>query len=192
MEKIALSPQAFPGPMPVVLVGAEVDGKPNYLTVAWVSRVNFSPPMLGIALGKNHHTTRGIREHGEFSVSVPCSDQLEAVDYAGLVSGVRVDKSTLFEPFFGMLSHAPMVRACPLSMECRVVQIVELPGNDFIIGEIIAAYSEERFLTSGKPDMDKMQPFVLSMPDNHYWRLGEPIGRAWQSGRGYKPVTHGD
>jgi flavin reductase (DIM6/NTAB) family NADH-FMN oxidoreductase RutF len=187
MEKIKIANQAFPGPMPVVIVGAEVNGKPNYLTVAWITRVNFSPPMLGIALGKSHHTNRGIREHGEFSVSVPGAELLKAVDYAGLVSGIKTDKSELFEPFYGELRHAPMVRECPLTMECRVVQTVDLPVNEFFIGEIVGVYTEERFLRDGKPDMEKMNPFVLSMPDNHYWCLGEPIGRAWQSGREFKP-----
>lgn len=186
MEKIKISTQAFPGPMPVVLVGTEVDGKPNFLTVAWITRVNFSPPMLGIALGRSHHSTRGIREHGEFSVSVPGTGLLQAVDYAGLVSGSRVDKSELFEPFYGELRHAPMVKECPLTMECRLVQTVELPVNDFFIGEIVGAYSEERFLSNGKPDMEKLSPFVLSMPDNHYWSLGEAVGRAWQSGRDFR------
>jgi flavin reductase (DIM6/NTAB) family NADH-FMN oxidoreductase RutF len=187
MEKIKIANQAFPGPMPVVIVGAEVNGKPNYLTVAWITRVNFSPPMLGIALGKSHHTNKGIREHGEFSVSVPGAELVKAVDYAGLVSGLKTDKSELFEPFYGELRHAPMVRECPLTMECRVVQTVDLPVNEFIIAEIVGVYTEEHFLTDGKPDMEKMDPFVLSMPDNHYWRLGEPIGRAWQSGREFKP-----
>jgi flavin reductase (DIM6/NTAB) family NADH-FMN oxidoreductase RutF len=187
MEKIKISPQAFPGPMPVVIVGAEVDGSPNYITVAWITRVNFSPPMVGISLGKSHHTTRGIRDHGEFSVSVPGVELLKAVDYAGLVSGIKTDKSKLFEPFFGELHHAPMVKECPLTLECRVVETVELPVNEFFIGEIVGAYTEERFLSDGKPDMKKISPFVLSMPDNHYWNLGEAVGRAWQSGRDFKP-----
>jgi flavin reductase (DIM6/NTAB) family NADH-FMN oxidoreductase RutF len=144
--------------------------------------------MLGIALGKSHHTNKGIREFGEFSVSVPGDDLMKAVDYAGLVSGSRVDKSVLFDPFYGELRHAPMVRECPLTMECRVVRIVDLPVNEFFIGEIVGVYTEERFLTDGKPDMVKLKPFVLSMPDNHYWSLGESIGRAWQSGKEFKAL----
>ncbi len=187
MKKISISTQAFPGPMPVAIVGAEVDGTPNYLAVAWITRVNFTPPMLGIALGKNHHTSKGIREHGEFSVSIPGVDLMKATDHVGLVSGSRIDKSGIFEPFYGELRHAPMVSECPLTMECRVVQTVDLPVNEFFIGEIVGVYTEQRFLSEGKPDMKRINPFVLSMPDNHYWSLGETIGRAWQSGTEFKP-----
>ena len=38
--------------MPVVLVGATVDGKPNYMAVAWFSKVNSNPPMMMISLDK--------------------------------------------------------------------------------------------------------------------------------------------
>ena len=79
--------------MPMTVVGATVKGQPNYLAVAWVCRVNASPPMMGVALGKGHHTNKGIREHKEFSVNVPGADLIKAVDYVGLVSGEKVDKS---------------------------------------------------------------------------------------------------
>jgi len=59
------------------------------------------------------------------------------------------------------------------------------PGPKPVV--IVGVYTEERFLSDGKPDTEKMNPFVLSMPDNHYWCLDEPIGRAWQSGREFKP-----
>ena len=29
----------------------------------------------------------------------------------------------------------------------------------------------------------KIKPFVLTMPDNRYWALGECIGKAWQEGK---------
>lgn len=104
MEKIKISNHAFVYPMPMVIVGTEVEGRPNYMAAAWVSRVNFNPPMIGVALGKIHHTNKGIHEHREFSVSVPGSELMAAVDYAGLVSGAKTDKSGLFEPFYGTSS----------------------------------------------------------------------------------------
>jgi flavin reductase (DIM6/NTAB) family NADH-FMN oxidoreductase RutF len=172
--------------MPIVVVGAVVDGKVNYLTVAWVSRVNPDPPMIGVALGKGHHTNKGIRERKEFGVSIPGVDLVKAVDYVGLVSGVKTDKSGVFESFQGMLKYAPMIRKCPLTVECKVATTVDLPGNEFFIGEIVGVYAEERCLTDGKPDFEKIKPFLLTMPDNQYREVGKIIGSAWGIGKDFQ------
>ena len=186
MDKIKIDNNGRLYPMPMTVVGAMVKGQPNYLAVAWVCRVNAAPPMMGVALGKGHHTNKGIREHKEFSVNVPGTDLIEAADYVGLVSGEKVDKSKIFESFYGQLKHAPMIRSCPLTMECKVVDTVDLPADEFFIGEIVGVYTEERYLTDGKPDIRKMKPFVLTMPDNAYWSIGEQVGKAWSIGKGFK------
>jgi flavin reductase (DIM6/NTAB) family NADH-FMN oxidoreductase RutF len=186
MEKIKIDSKARVYPMPMTVVGTMVNGKPNYLAVAWVCRVNATPPMMGVALGKGHHTNKGIREHKEFSVNVPGTDIIEAVDYVGLVSGEKVDKSKIFESFYGRLKHAPMIRSCPLTMECKVINTVDLPTNEFFIGEIVGVYTEERYLTNGKPDIQKMKPFTLTMPDSGYWSVGEQVGKAWSIGKSFK------
>ncbi len=186
MDKIKIDSNAYVYPMPMTVIGTMVDGRPNYLAAAWVCRVNFAPPMIGIALGKRHHTNKGIREHKEFSVNVPGEDLIKPVDYVGLVSGEKVDKSKVFESFFGQLKHAPMIRSCPLTMECKVVNTVDLPADEFFIGEILGAYSDQRFLTNGKPDIKKMKPFTLTMPDNGYWSMGEFLGKAWSIGKDFK------
>lgn len=183
MSKKKIGAQAFLYPMPMVVVGSLVKGTPNYLAAAWITRVNFNPPMIGVALGKVHLTNRGIREHREFSINIPNIDGMAAADYVGLVSGMKSDKSWLYTPFYGVLEHAPMIESCPLTMECRVTQIVELPSNEFVIGEIVNAYCDESCLTDDQPDITKIKPFVLTMPDNHYWAVGENAGKAWSVGR---------
>lgn len=183
--KICLEQPAFLYPMPMTVVGAEVDGRPNYLAVAWVTPVNFDPPMIGIALGKEHYTSRGIHEYREFSINLPTLEQLAVTDYTGLTSGAKVDKSRLFTRFAGRLAHAPLIAECPLCLECKVARLVELPTNDFIIGRVIAAWSEARYLTDGIPDIAKMRPFTLTMPDNRYWEVGSCVGHAWSSGRDF-------
>ena len=40
MSKIKIDNNAFTYPMPMTLVGAMVEGRPNFLAVAWVPRVN--------------------------------------------------------------------------------------------------------------------------------------------------------
>ena len=124
----------------------------------------------------------GVTDTEEFSVNVPSADMVEITDYTGIVSGRSIDKSGLFEVFYGELKSAPMIKACPIAMECKVVETVSLPTNTFFIGEIVAIYSEEQFLTDGDPDVKKINPFVLTMPDNRYWSIGECIGKAWNAG----------
>jgi flavin reductase (DIM6/NTAB) family NADH-FMN oxidoreductase RutF len=101
---------------------------------------------------------------------------LEVTDYCGLVSGKTIDKSELFELFYGRIPTAHMIGDCPLNMECKLVQTVKLQSNYLFIGEIVGAYCEELFMTDGKPDITKVDPFVLTMPDNRYWAIGEHVG----------------
>lgn len=186
MSKVNLGANAFIYPMPVTLVGAMVEGKANFMAVGWVMRVNMKPPLLAVALNKAHYTPKGIREQRSFSVNFPGADLMEKADYCGLVSGHKVDKSGLFRVFFGELETAPLIEECPLGLECRVYDVVELPANDLFIGEIVAAYADGDCLTDGRPDVLKINPLLLTMPDNTYWTVGGHAGRAWSAGKKLK------
>ena len=72
-----------------------------------------------------------------------------------------------------------MIKRCPLCLECRLVDIYEMATNNLFIGEIIAAYTEEKYLTNGEPDMKKMNLMILTMPDNNYWSIGDDVGKAF-------------
>jgi len=182
-KMVKIENNVFGFPMPMVVVGVVVDGKVNFMAVAWVSRVNANPPLIAVALGKNHHTNRGIHQNREFSVCVPDAELLKAVDYVGIASGAKVDKSTVFKTFKGALASAPLIEGCPMAMECRLAQVVDMPTNELFIGEIVGAYSDEKVLSLGKLDRDKTHPFLLTMPDNSYWTLGSRIGHAWKDGK---------
>jgi hypothetical protein len=60
------------------------------------------------------------------------------------------------------------------------------PHEQFFFGEIINIFSEERFLSEGKPDVKKIKPFLLTMPDNKFWSIGEQIGKAWSDGVAFR------
>lgn len=170
-------------PMPVVLVGTQVSEKANFMTVGWCSRANANPPMIVCGIGNHHYTPKGIAETKTFSVNIPSSDLLEKTDYCGIVSGEKTDKSALFDVFYGSLKTAPMIRECPVSLECRLVQAVSLPTNTLFIGEIVGAYADGRVIADGKPDYEALDPLFLTMPDNRYWTLGKHIGDAWNAGK---------
>ena len=170
-------------PMPVVIVGTVTDGKPNFMTAAWLTKLNTEPPLVGVSLGLHQHTAKGIHQTGEFSLSCPSVDQAVLADYCGLVHGYEEDKAAHVEIFQGTLESAPMVRQCPVTIECRLNQVVELPKDYFFIGEVINVYASESVLTQGKIDPLKLRPIMLTMPDNGYWTLGERIGDAWSVGK---------
>jgi flavin reductase (DIM6/NTAB) family NADH-FMN oxidoreductase RutF len=185
-SKITIEKNLFCLPWTQTILGTHIEGRVNFMALDWLTRVNYSPPMLGICVNKVNASCAAVRSSGEFSVNVPGADMVAITDYTGLVSGKKVDKSKLFEVFHGSLSSAPMISTCPVTMECKVTQEVELPTNVFFIAEIINIYTEERFLSDGKPDVKKINPFLLSMPDNNYWAVGECIGKAWSEGREFK------
>jgi flavin reductase (DIM6/NTAB) family NADH-FMN oxidoreductase RutF len=185
MKKINIGKSPYPLPMPVVIVGSCIGERPNFMAVAWVTRVNARPALMSVAIGC-HATAEAIRETGEFSINIPSVDLVKETDLTGMVSGNDLDKSVLFDVFYGSLRKAPMIRQCPVTMECRVAQKVELPVDILFIGEVTGVWSEERFLTKGSPDIEKVRPFCLTMPDNRYWSMGGPVGRAWSDGEGLK------
>lgn len=170
-------------PMPVVIVGTLTDGKPNFMTAAWVTKLNTDPPLVGISMGHRQHTAKGIQQTRQFSISFPSVDQVVLADYCGLVHGYEEDKAAHIDIFQGSLESAPMVRQCPLTMECRLNQTIELPKDFFFIGEAVNVYATEAILVNGQVDVEKLRPFVLTMPGNSYWTLGERLGDAWGIGK---------
>jgi len=170
-------------PMPVTLVGSIVEGKANFMAVAWIAKVNSNPPMLAVGLNKARYTAEGIRQNRTFSVNFPSVDMVEEVDYCGLVSGRKADKSKLFRVFYGDTKTAPMIEGCTLCLELKLSSEVELPSNSLFIGEIVGAYTEERYLTDGKLDIKKMNPLLLTMPDNNYWAVGTRVANAFSVGK---------
>jgi len=174
-------------PTPTVIVGAVVDGKPNFITIAHIGIVNHAKPhLISLSMGKAHHTNAGIRENKEFSVNVPSEKLVVETDYVGIVSGKKVDKSGVFEIFYGSLPKAPMIKTCPLCMECRLHDTYDTPTHDLFIGEILETHAEESVLTDGKVDVSKVRPLLFDMNTVKYWSIGHAVASCWSVGKQMK------
>jgi flavin reductase (DIM6/NTAB) family NADH-FMN oxidoreductase RutF len=173
-------------PMPVVIVGARMDGKDNFMTAAFCGMMNIKPPVVALGLEMRHFTTLGIKQNGTFSVNLPSTAMMKVTDYCGLVSGHKVDKSGLFKVFYGKLETAPMIEDCPLTMECKLMQSFEFSPDAAFFGEVVATYCDDEFMGGKLPDIAKLDPMVYSMGDNSYWSLGKKLGTAWSVGKGYQ------
>ncbi len=184
MDKITMGPKTLMYPMPVVLVGANVGGKPNYMAAAWCSIACMAPPMAVVAVNHARHTLKGIEENKTFSINVPSTRQAIEADHCGMVTGARADKSKVFESFYGTLKTAPMARECPVNLECRLFDTVDCGSHLLCIGEIVETYADKGVVSGGMPDIKKVDPLIYS--DGKYYRVGEFLTGAFSTGKAYK------
>lgn len=187
MKRMAIGSKNALYPSLTTIVGAEVDGKPNWITIAHVGIMNHAhgevPQYLSVGLHSSHYTNRGIREHKEFSINIPSQKMLQVTDYAGLVTGEKVDKSELFQVERGSLQHAPLIADCPVSMEMRLSQTVQIGQHEIFIGEVVNTYIDEACLTDGKPDLARIDPLLFDFMMIDYWSLGQRTGKPWRDGK---------
>ncbi|UCH56794.1 MAG: flavin reductase family protein, partial [Candidatus Bathyarchaeota archaeon] len=163
MSEKGLTKQEFKGsllnPLPVALVGANVDGRPNYLVIGYISPFDFGGHIF-FSLYKKRYTRIGIHENGTFSVNIPSVDLMAETEICGSKSGRDFDKASLFETFYGELKTAPMIRQCPMNMECEVAEVLDYDPNEGVIGKVVRSYVDPWCLTDGKLDMRKVDAFV--------------------------------
>ena len=186
MAKVSMGARTLLYPLPTVLVGANVDGKPNFSTYAWCGIVNSNPPMLSVAFQHQRHTLKGVKQNGTFSVNIPSVELVKETDYCGTVSGRETDKvaDCKFSIFYGKLANAPLISECPINLECRALHILNLGSHEMVVGQIEEVYATDSCLTDGEPDVTKIKPFLwVTHPTNQYWTFGKPIGEAFSIGR---------
>ncbi|ACL17755.1 flavin reductase family protein [Methanosphaerula palustris] len=184
MEKITLGPMPYMGVMPTLLVGANVKGTPNYMAAAWATVACMAPPMVCVAINKERYTAQGIEENGTFSLNIPSVHQAVETDHCGLVSGAKEDKSGVFTSFYGKLETAPLAGECPVNIECRVFQSVDLGSHRLYIGEVVEIHADKACLTDGKPDITKVNPIVYG--PGTYFGVGSQVERAFSAGLKYR------
>jgi flavin reductase (DIM6/NTAB) family NADH-FMN oxidoreductase RutF len=187
MPKTAQKKQMPPIALPICLVGANVEGRPNFNTIAWFTMIDDEPPTIGLVMGKQRRTKDGIVENKTFSVNIPRTELAVPVDHCGITSGYKVDKSEVFRTFYGKLKTAPMVDDCPLTMECTLKQIVEFEGTDMVVGEIVEMYTDDGIIRAdGRPDPTALDPLMYLSTGAAYHRLGDRIADAFKVGKAYR------
>jgi flavin reductase (DIM6/NTAB) family NADH-FMN oxidoreductase RutF len=184
MDKITLGPMPYMSVMPALLVGANVNGKPNYMTTAWATVACMAPPMVCVAINKTRYTAKGIEENRTFSVNVPSAKHVVETDHCGLVSGSQEDKSGVFTTFYGNLKTAPLAAECPVNIECRVFSSVDCGSHLLYIGEVAGIHADRDCVADGKPDTGKVDPVVYAQ--SAYWHVGTQIDRAFSVGKHYR------
>ena len=182
-KKISLNPSTLLAPLPVVLVSCRGQAgtpqdKPNMITLAWAGVVCSEPPMVSISIRKSRFSHEQILKTGEFVINLVDEKLLKSTDYCGVKSGRDTDKFTdcglNAQPAAGM-EIAPAVAESPLSLSCKVRQVLELGSHDCFIAEIVAVETDPGILDkSNRLRLDKAG--LVAFSHGEYFALGEVLG----------------
>ncbi len=164
-------------PLPPVMVSCGTVEKPNVLTVAWTGIINTIPPKTYISVRPERYSYPLIKESGEFVINLATTELCKAVDFCGVRSGRELNK---FEqmgltPMPTDELSAPMIDECPLSMECRVTEVIPLGSHDMFLADILAVHVDESLVDqNGKLHLDRSG--LLAYAHGEYFSLGKKLG----------------
>ena len=162
-------------PKPMTVIGAEVDGKVNWLVVGHTGIIGHDRIL--VSMSDKHYTNQGIRQSKKLSVNLVSREMLPKADYVGSVSGASVDKSEVFGFHWGE-NGTPVIDASPLTMECEVVDIYKTEGFDNFICSVVNTYAAPEVLdAAGKPDYTRLKPVLFDFTTYSYIATGEVIGK---------------
>ncbi len=187
MKKTRIGAVPYVAPIPIVLVGAVVDGRPNFATVGDCAVLGIRPALVAVSLSATHHTTRGVVAHQAFSINVPTESMVEIVDAFGMVSGRDVDKDKILPSEPGLLAGVPLALDCPINLECRVRTTVEVAHRRIFVADVIETHVAEEFvLALGEEPriapLTAIRPIVYAL-DGDYYGVGKKIATSYDVGR---------
>lgn len=177
MAKIKWRGGALLAPAPPALVTCGDMEKSNALAVAWTGIINTVPPKTYISVRPGRYSYSMIKESGEFVINLTSADMIEALDGCGMLTGAKVDKFKKFglEKQEASEVGCPLVAQSPLSLECRVTDIIELGSHHMFLADVVAVDVEEDLIDQhGKLRLDKAN--LAAFAHGEYFALGKKIG----------------
>lgn len=177
MHKVSWKGGALIAPIPPVLVSCGTMEEPNVLTVAWTGIINTIPPKTYISVRPSRYSYDLIKKSGEFVINLTTSRLIKAADFCGVrsgrdfdkfaVTGLRAEKATKVS--------CPMIEQSPVSLECKVTDIVPLGSHDMFLADIVAVNVDEQYIDkSDKLRLDRCG--LAAFAHGEYFELGRKIG----------------
>ena len=166
-------------PLPAVLVSCGTMERSNILTVAWTGTLCTNPPMCYISVRPERHSYSLIKERMEFTINLTTSAMARATDWAGVRSGAEYDKwkENGLTPEPGIKVGCPSMAESPLSIECRVKEVVHLGSNDMFVADVLNVLADESLMDPDTGAFDLASAGLLNYSHGQYFEQGAPIGR---------------
>lgn len=164
-------------PLPAVLVSCGDSERSNLMTAAWTGTVCTNPAMLYVSIRPERYSYGIIRERGEFTVNLTTAAMARATDYCGVKSGRDTDKwaGSGLHPVPGIGVACPAVEESPVSIECRLRQVIPLGSHDMFLAEVVDVLADGRYMDAdGRFDLAKAG--LMNYSHGHYYCQGRPLG----------------
>lgn len=168
-ESIGISERMYPNP--AVMVSCSNGNKDNIITLAWVGTVCSNPPLISISIRPPRYSHELISASKEFVINIPNEKMIKACDFCGTKSGRNIDKfkELGLTKEKGFIVNAPLIKECPINIECKVKEIIHLGTHDMFIGEVVSLDADEEVVNlNGKIDYGRID--MLSFYMNHYFK----------------------
>lgn len=191
MAKLQWKPGTLLAPAPPALVSCGTMEAHNVLTAAWTGIVCSEPPMTYVSIRPERYSHHMILERGEFVINLPTQAIVRATDLCGVKSGRDGDKFALAgltaEP--SALVAAPGIGECPVSLECRVREVLHLGSHDMFLSDIVAVDVDPGYVDE-KGALHLEKACLLAYAHGGYYGLDRQLGTFGFSVR-KKPVRRG-
>lgn len=177
MEKVQWKPGTLLSPVPVVLVSCGTMEKPAALTIGWTGIICSDPAKTYISVRPERNSYNIIKQSGEFVINMMPSTSVRAVDYCGIKSGKAEDKLAKMKltPMESNTISAPQIAQAPISMECRVTDVLPQGSHDMFIAEITSVNIDKTLIDEkGKLHIEKAG--LMAYAHGTYFALGKKIG----------------
>ena len=180
MSKTIFKPGTLIYPLPAILVSCGADeSEYNVMTASWVGTICSDPAMCYVSIRLERHSHAIIERTGEFVLNLTNEDLAFATDWCGVRSGKDYNKFAEMHltPQRGEKVAAPIILESPLSIECKVKQIVPLGSHDMFIADVVNVQADDRYINpeTGEFQLDKAK--LIAYSHGHYYKLGDEIGR---------------
>lgn len=187
--KISLKPRTIMYPAPAVVASAyDEDGNPDCCTLAFAAMCSHHPPAVMIAINSTlkRKTLADILKTNEFCIGFPSCEHMDETDYFGIESGYRQNKleKVNFSYRDAEIVNAPIIEEFKVSVECRVMHIVEVGSHTQVTGEIVNVQADESVVDDkGKIIFENLNPLAYDDVTHSYFRMGDKISDAFEPGR---------
>lgn len=167
-------------PLPAVLVSSGATPEEyNVFTAAWVGTICSDPAMCYVSIRPERHSHGIIKRNMEFTLNLTTEDLARATDWCGVRSGRDYNKfqEMNLTPVKGVMVASPYIEESPLSIECRVKEIVSLGSHDMFVADVLNVIADDRYFDPSTGAFDPQKARMLAYCHGQYYGLGEKIGR---------------